>query len=137
MLHWIRFYDLYRLWKQSIIMFLIAIIPWGYDKKLGMFIGIIIIFLFDQQFFKAHGLCLPSVVVDSRLHPYEGAVESATGYCFQTDMSHPRQYCLYDPSSGQTSPEGLQFLFIFCMLLRAFIHCYISVHFLTDIIGLG
>jgi len=66
-----------------IILFLIAMIYWSYDKKLGEYLLVSLSFSrLANSFAKLTACVYRSGVADSNVHPYEKAVESATGYSF-------------------------------------------------------
>lgn len=66
-----------------IILFLIAIIYWSYDKKLGEYLLVSLSFSrLANSFAKLTACVYRPWMSDPNVHPYEKAVESATGYSF-------------------------------------------------------
>lgn len=119
-----------------IILFLIAILYWCCDKKLGEYLLVSLSFSrLANSFAKLTACVYRPWVGDSRLHPYEGALESATGYSFPSGhITSSTILFIWSIIRGNLT-NGLQFLFIFCMVLMSFTRCYLSVHFLSDVIG--
>lgn len=66
-----------------IILFFIAVIYWSYDKKLGEYLLVSLSFSrLANSFAKLTACVYRPWMSDPNVHPYEKAVESATGYSF-------------------------------------------------------
>lgn len=119
-----------------IILFLIAIIYWSYDKKLGEYLLVSLSFSrLANSFAKLTACVYRPWMSDANVHPYEKAVESATGYSFPSGHITSATILFIGSVIRGNITKGLQFLFIFCLVLMAFTRCYFGVHFLSDVIG--
>lgn len=119
-----------------IILFLIAIIYWSYDKKLGEYLLVSLSFSrLANSFAKLTACVYRPWMSNSNIHPYEKAVESATGYSFPSGHITSATILFIGSIIRGNITKGLQFLFIFSLVLMAFTRCYFGVHYLTDVIG--
>ena len=119
-----------------IILFLIAIFYWCYDKKLGEYLLVSLAFSrIANSFAKLTACVYRPWVADSNIRPYEKALEASTGYSFPSGHISSATILFVGSIIKGNITKGLQFLFIFCLVLIAFTRCYFGVHFLTDIIG--
>ena len=74
-------------------------------------------------------------MADSNIHPYEKALETATEYSFPRGHITSGTILFIGPIIKGNITKGLQFFFIFCLVLMAFTRCYFGVHYLSDVIG--
>ena len=119
-----------------IILFLIAMIYWSYDKKLGEYLLVSLSFSrLANSFAKLTACVYRPWVADSNVHPYEKALETATGYSFPSGHITSGTILFIGSIIRGNITKGLQFFFIFCLVLLAFTRCYFGVHYLTDVIG--
>ena len=74
-------------------------------------------------------------MANSDIHPYEKALESSTGYSFPSGHVTSATILFIGSIIKGNITKGLQFLFIFCLVLMSFTRCYFGVHYLTDVVG--
>lgn len=78
-----------------IILFLIAMIYWSYDKKLGEYLLVSLSFSrLANSFAKLTACVYRPWVADSRIRPYERQWKPLQDILFQVDILHQEQYCL-------------------------------------------
>ena len=119
-----------------IILFLIAILYWAYDKKLGEYLLVSLSFTrIANSFSKLTACVYRPWVADSNVHPYEKALEASTGYSFPSGHVSSATILFVGSFLKANITKGLKFFFIFCLVLIAFTRCYFGVHYLTDVIG--
>lgn len=119
-----------------IMLFLIAMIYWSYDKKLGEYLLVSLSFSrLANSFAKLTACVYRPWMSNSDIHPYEKALESSTGYSFPSGHVTSATILFIGSIINGNITKGLQFLFIFCLVLMAFTRCYFGVHYLTDVVG--
>ena len=105
-------------------------------KKLGEYLLVSLSFSRLANSFAKLTACVYRLwVADSNIHPYEKAVEAATGYSFPSGHITSGTILFIGSIIRGNITKGLQFLFIFCLVLMAFTRCYFGVHYLSDVIG--
>ena len=119
-----------------IILFLIAMVYWSYDKKLGEYLLVSLSFSrLANSFTKLTACVYRPWVADSNIHPYEKALEASTGYSFPSGHITSGTIFFIGSIIRGNITKGLKFFFIFCLVLIAFTRCYFGVHYLSDVIG--
>ena len=79
-----------------IILFLIAMIYWSYDKKLGEYLLVALSFsCIANSFAKLTACVYRPWVADSKVHPYDKALETATGYFLPKRTHYIRNSIIY------------------------------------------
>ena len=101
-----------------IILFLIAMIYWSYDKKLGEYLLVSLSFSrLANSFAKLTACVYRPWVADSNVHPYEKALETATGYSFPSGHITSGTILFIGSIIRGNITKGLQLFFIFCLVL--------------------
>ena len=101
-----------------IILFLIAMIYWCYDKKLGEYLLVSLSFSrLANSFAKLTACVYRPWVADSNVHPYEKALETATGYSFPSGHITSGTILFIGSIIRGNITKGLQLFFIFCLVL--------------------
>ncbi|WP_407421082.1 phosphatase PAP2 family protein [Methanobrevibacter sp.] len=119
-----------------IILFLIAILYWTYDKKLGEYLLVSLSFArIANSFSKLTACVYRPWISNPNIHPYEKALEASTGYSFPSGHISSGTILFIGPILRGNITKGLKFFFVFCLVLIAFTRCYFGVHYLTDVIG--
>lgn len=119
----------------NIILFLIAILYWTYDKKLGEYLLVSLSFSrIALSFSKLTACVYRPWVADSNIHPYEKALEAATGYSFPSGHAASSTILFIGSIIKGNFTKAMQFFFIFCLVLIMFSRCFLGVHYLTDVI---
>ena len=118
-----------------IILFLIGAIYWCWDKKLGEYLLISLAFTrIINSFIKLTACVYRPWVADSRIHPFEGALDDATGYSLPSGHANSSGILFLGTLLKGNLTKGLKVFPVICLFLIAFSRCYLGVHSLLDII---
>lgn len=118
-----------------IILFLIGAIYWCWDKKLGEYLLISLAFTrIINSFIKLTACVYRPWVADSRIHPFEGALDDATGYSLPSGHANSSGILFLGTLLKGNLTKGLKVFSVICLFLIAFSRCYLGVHSLLDII---
>lgn len=118
-----------------IILFLIGILYWCYDKKLGEYL--LVSFAFARLingFIKITACVYRPWVTDSRIHPFEGALKDATGYSLPSGHACSSGILFLGTFLKGNLTKGLKIVSLICLFLIVFSRCYLGVHSLLDIV---
>ena len=93
-----------------IILFLIGILYWAYDKKFGEYL--LVSFAFSRllnSFIKLTTCVYRPWIEDSKIHPYEGALKDATGFSLPSGHATSSEYCSWEHFLKEISQKDLKF----------------------------
>ena len=116
-------------------MFLIGALYWCYDKKLGEYL--LVSFAFSRilnSFVKLTACVYRPWVDDSRIHPFEGALEDATGYSLPSGHATSSGILFLGTLFKGNFTKGLKIFSIIALFLICFSRVYLGVHSLLDIV---
>ena len=109
-----------------IILFLIGILYWAYDKKFGEYL--LVSFAFSRllnSFIKLTTCVYRPWVEDSRIHPFKGALKDATGYSLPSGHATSSGILFLGTFLKGNFTKGFKIFSIICLLLICFSRCYL------------
>lgn len=118
-----------------IILFLIGILYWAYDKKFGEYL--LVSFAFSRllnSFIKLTTCVYRPWIEDPKIHPYEGALKDATGYSLPSGHATSSGILFLGTFLKGNFTKGFKIFSIICLFLICFSRCYLGVHSLLDIV---
>lgn len=118
-----------------IILFLIGALYWCYDKKLGEYLLVSLSFARIVTSFTKLTVCeYRPWISNPKIHPYEEALEGATGYSFPSGHATSSTVLFIGTCLRGKVTKGLKIFLVICLFLICFSRCYLGVHSLEDII---
>lgn len=118
-----------------IILFLIGVLYWCYDKKLGeyLLVSMAVARIFNS-FTKLTACVYRPWVTDPNIKPFEEALPDATGYSLPSGHATSSGILFLGTYLKGNVTKGLKIFAIICLLLICFSRCYLGVHSLMDIV---
>lgn len=118
-----------------IILFLIGVLYWCYDKKLGeyMLLSMAIARILNS-FTKLTACVYRPWVADSKIKPFKGALADATGYSLPSGHATSSGILFLGSYLKGNFSKGFKIFSIICLFLICFSRCFLGVHSLMDII---
>lgn len=118
-----------------IILFLIGIIYWVYDKKFGEYLLVSLAFSrILNSFIKLTSCVYRPWVKYPKIHPFEGALKDATGYSLPSGHATSSGVLFLGISLKGNFTKWFKVLSVICLFLICFSRCYLGVHTLLDIV---
>ena len=118
-----------------IILFLIGILYWAYDKKFGEYL--FVSFAFSRilnSFIKLTACVYRPWIEDPKIHPFEGALKDATGYSLPSGHATSSGILFLGTFLKGNFTKGFKIFSLICLILICFSRCYLGVHSLLDIV---
>lgn len=119
-----------------IILFLIGVLYWAYDKKFGEYL--LVSFAFTRilnSFAKLTACVYRPWVSDSNIHPFDGALKDATGYSFPSGHANSSGILFLGTFMKENFTKGVKIFSLICLFLICFSRCYLGVHSALDVIA--
>ncbi len=121
--------------EYTVLIFLISLIYWCLDKKLGQYL------LLSQAcadlvngFAKVTACVYRPWILDSRVHPVKEALSGAAGYSFPSGHATAATTFFGGIVIRGKSSKALNIALICCLILVAFSRNYLGVHSILDVI---
>ena len=125
-----------NLGNLPIILLLIGILYWSYDKKLGEYLLVSLAFSrIVNSFTKLTACVYRPWITDSRIKPYAAVLKDATGYSFPSGHATSGTIFFLGTSLKGKITKGLKIFLVVAFAVLCFTRCWFGVHYLTDIIG--
>ena len=121
--------------EAATVTFLLSLIYWCLDKKLGEYLLVSQGFaILVNGFAKVTACVYRPWIMDSRVHPVKEAIAGATGYSFPSGHATSATFLFLGPVLRGKFSKALNIGLICCFILIAFSRNYLGVHSILDVI---